>query len=93
MTSTADRVEIINSVRRRRRWTAAEKVRLVEETFAPGMPVSPVARQHGIAPNQLFTWWRLAAQGALMATGAKEEVVARFRLPCPPALCLPSKGA
>src|SRR3954467_6081505 len=53
MTSTTAHVEIITSVQRRRRWTGAEKMRLVEETFAPGMTVSLVARQHGIAPNQL----------------------------------------
>ena len=75
MTSTSDRVEIITSVQRRRRWTAAEKMRLVEATFGPGMTVSLVARQNGIAPNQLFAWRRLAAQGALTATGAGEEVV------------------
>src|SRR4051812_23590462 len=74
MTSTADRVEIITSGQRRR-WTAAEKMRLVEETFVPGMMVSLVARQNGVNPNQLFTWRRLAAQGALTATGAEEEVV------------------
>src|SRR5262245_53851434 len=32
MTNPADRVEIITSVQRRRRWTASEKVRIVEET-------------------------------------------------------------
>src|SRR4028119_918294 len=74
MTNTSDRIEIITSVQRRRRWTAAEKMRFVEQTFAPGMTVSLVARQNGIAPNQLFTWRRLAAQGALTATGAEEEV-------------------
>jgi len=75
MTSTTDRVEIITSVQRRRRWTAAEKMRFVEATLAPGMTVSLVARQNGVNPNQLFTWRRLAAQGALTATGAEEEVV------------------
>ncbi len=75
MTNTSDRVEIVTAVQRRRRWTAAEKMQLVEQTFAPGMTVSLVARQNGIAPNQLFTWRRLAAQGALTATGAEEEVV------------------
>ena len=34
-----------------------------------------VARQHGIAGNQLFTWRRLMAQGALTAATAGEEVV------------------
>jgi Transposase len=37
MTNSSDRVEIITSVQRRRRWTAPEKVRMVEETFEPGM--------------------------------------------------------
>jgi transposase len=45
---------------------------MVEETFAPGMTVSLVARQQGVAPNQLFTWRRLVA---LTATGSGEEVV------------------
>ena len=75
MTNAADRVEIITSVQRRRRWTASEKVRIVEETFEPGMTVSLVARRHGVAPNQLFTWRRLVAQGALTAAGSGEEVV------------------
>jgi transposase len=37
--------------------------------------VSLVARRHGVAPNQLFTWRRLASQGALTAAGAEEAVV------------------
>ena len=40
MTNPTDRIEIITSVQRRRRWTASEKVRMVEETFEPGMTVS-----------------------------------------------------
>ena len=49
MSNATDRVEIITSVQRRRRWAAAEKVRVVEETFEPGMTVSLVARRHGVA--------------------------------------------
>ena len=64
MTNATDRVEIITSVQRRRRWTASEKVRMVEETFEPGMTVSLVARRHGVAPNQLFTWRRLVSSAA-----------------------------
>src|SRR5688500_15523179 len=75
MTSTYDRVEVITSVQRRRRWSTEEKVRIVEETNLPGNTVSLVARRHGIAGNQLFTWRRLMAQGALTAAGAGEEVV------------------
>jgi transposase len=61
MSNPANHIEIITSVQRRRRWTASEKVRMVDETFAPGMTVSLVARRQDVAPNQPFTWRRLAA--------------------------------
>ena len=44
---------------RRRRWTAEEKRRIVEETRAPGSSVSVVARRHDINANLLFKWKRL----------------------------------
>src|SRR5262245_49119396 len=75
MTNRADRVEIITPVQRRRRGTAAEKVRMVEETFEPGMTVGVVARRHGVAPPRLFTWRRPVAAGGLQAAGSGEEVV------------------
>jgi transposase len=75
MTNSTDRIEIVTAVQRRRRWTAFEKVRMVEESFEPGMTVSLVARRHGVAPNQLFIWRRLVAQGGLTAAGSGEEVV------------------
>ena len=74
------RVEVITSVQRRRRWSAAEKVRLVEEATQPGMSVSYVARRHGIAPSQLFTWKRRVLEGGLQAVAADEDVVGTSRL-------------
>jgi transposase len=62
MTNPPNHIEVVTSVQRRRRWTASEKVRMVEETFEPGMTVSLVARRYGVAPNQLFTWRRTAIQ-------------------------------
>jgi transposase len=50
-------------------------MRMVEESQEPGASVSLVARRHGVNPNQLFTWRRLAAQGAFIAAAAGEEVV------------------
>ena len=44
----AEHVEVITSVQRRR-WTTAEKVRIVEETYLPGNSVSLVARRYGVA--------------------------------------------
>lgn len=69
------RVEVITTVQRRRRWTAAEKVRLVEEASQPGMSVSFVARRAGIAPSQLFAWKRRMAEGGQAAVAADEDVV------------------
>ena len=49
------RVEIFHE-RARRRWSEADKRRLVEETLAPGATVHGVARRHGVNTSQLFTW-------------------------------------
>ncbi|SFO10523.1 transposase [Sphingomonas sp. OK281] len=51
------------------------KVRIVEETYLPGMSVSLVARRHGIGGNQIIAWRRLMTQGALTAATAGEDVV------------------
>ena len=75
MTDPYERVEVITSVQRRRRWSPEEKVQIVEETHLPGASVSEVARRHGVGANQVFGWRRLMAQGALTAAGAGEEVV------------------
>lgn len=69
MTDASSKVEVITSVQRRRRWSAAEKVRRVEETYAPGASVSLVARRHGVNPNQLFSWRRLAPRGRMNRPG------------------------
>jgi hypothetical protein len=42
-TGTIDRVEVITSVQRRRRWSAEEQAGIVQETYAPGCR---------------FRWWR-----------------------------------
>lgn len=70
------RVEVITSVQRRRRWSVAEKVCLVEEAMQPGMSISFVARRAGIAPSQLFAWKRRMLEGGHAAVDADEDVVA-----------------
>lgn len=76
MTGSIPKIEILNGRERRRRWTTAEKLSMVGETYAPDVTVSLVARRNGVQPNQLFHWRKLAAQGALTATSADGEVVA-----------------
>ncbi len=51
-------IEVITSVQRRRRWSVAEKERLVAASLEPGCGVSAVAREAGIHPGQLYGWRR-----------------------------------
>jgi transposase len=67
-------VEVVNMVHRRR-WSVADKVRMVEEATLPGMNVSYVARKYGIAPNLLFRWRKLMSDGGKVAVQADEQVV------------------
>jgi len=76
VTGPFPKIEVFDGPKRRRRWTATEKLFIVQETYEPDATVSLVARRHGVAPNQLFRWRKLASQGALTATSAQEEVVA-----------------
>jgi transposase len=55
------RVEVLDGVERRRRWSSDEKMRIVAETLAPGATVAAVARRHGISASLLF-WWRRQAR-------------------------------
>ena len=47
---------------------------MVEETYKPGMTLLQVARDHGVSPNLLFRWCKLAG-AALRAVGADRTVV------------------
>jgi transposase len=78
--SRVERVEVITSVQRRRRWTTAEKVRLVEEAMQPGSSVSLVARRSGVSPSLLFGWKRRMLEGGTTAVQADDDVVAVARV-------------
>jgi transposase len=49
-------IEVITSVQRRRRWSRAEKERIVAAALEPGAVASEVARAAGIHTSQLFRW-------------------------------------
>ena len=51
-------IEVITSVERRRRWSRAEKERLVAASLECGATVCAVAREAGIHPGQLYGWRR-----------------------------------
>src|ERR1700677_781792 len=56
----------VGAVLRRRR-SAVERRRVVEETFEVGASVARVALKHGINANQVFQWRRLYRDGKLGA--------------------------
>lgn len=68
------RIEVITGVARRRRWSAEQKLRIVEDSLQSGESVSVVARRHGVAPNLLFRWRRLASEGGAAAVTADDGV-------------------
>lgn len=73
--SGLERIEVVSSVQRRRRWTLAEKLHAVEESSLPGTSVSFVARKHGISPSLLFRWRKLMTEGGKEAVRVDDEVV------------------
>jgi transposase len=62
MTTTA----VLSGPERRRRWTPAEKARIVEESLAPEANAAEVARRHDVHANLLHAWRRQARNGTLV---------------------------
>jgi transposase len=80
MSSSADRVEVLVGVQRRRRYTAEQKMAFVQEATQPGMTISYVARRHGIAPSLIFGWRRRMSEGGKEAIRADDEVVSKAQI-------------
>lgn len=67
-------IEIITGGGRRRRWSAAEKLRIVEETLEDQTSISVIARRNGVAPNLLYRWRRLMLEGGSVAVTEDDDV-------------------
>lgn len=67
-------IEIITDGGRRRRWSAADKLRIVQETMFEGESISAVARRNGVAPNLLYRWRKLMLEGGSIAVAADDSV-------------------
>jgi transposase len=52
---------------RRRQWSEADKLRIVEASFAGRRLVSATARRHGVSRSLLTTWRRQFREGTLGA--------------------------
>lgn len=67
--------DIIADGGRRRRWTAADKLRIVEETLDDGASISVVARHDGVAPNLLYRWRFLRLEGGSVAASLAPMII------------------
>ena len=91
-------VTVLSGPQRRRRWTTAEKLRLVKETLAPEA-IATIARRHDVHPNLLHEWRRQARTGLLAgevagkpALGEEVRFAAVAIAPERPAAVAPSAG-
>ncbi|OCD21689.1 transposase, partial [Shigella sonnei] len=67
-------IDVLGPEKRRRR-TTQEKIAIVQQSFEPGMTVSLVARQHGVAASQLFLWRKQYQEGRLSVIHTVTHVV------------------
>ena len=68
-------VTVLAGPERRRRWTTAAKLRIVEESLNAGISVVEFARQRDLHPNLVHTWRWQARKGMLTQSSGGE---ARF---------------
>lgn len=86
-------VEIITGRERRRRWTPAEKRRIVAEAEQPGARVTEVAARHAVYPSLLFTWRRQVRRCLLGTDGSTGFVPVRLLSSAPKTIALPARPA
>ena len=75
VTNVRPRVEVLDSVERRRRWSAEEKQRIIAEAEQPGSGISQVSRKYGVSTSQLFNWRKQFQKGGQVAVRANDDVV------------------
>lgn len=76
--SHISRLEVLEGPTGRRNWPDEVKAQIVAESFEPGVKVSAVARRHGLMPQHLTAWRRLAREGRLVLPSAGEESFAQL---------------
>src|SRR5580692_9683183 len=86
-------MEIITGVERRRRWSPAEKLRIVAETEQAGSGIAEIARRYEISRGLLWNWRSQVRRGVLKARPLRRTIVAWPTSSRPhdnDCLCLPS---
>jgi transposase len=75
------RIEVFTGAGRRRSWSPGEKTAIIAESYVAGETVCSVARRHGLTPQQLFTWRRLARDTGKVEPPAFVPAVAEVPVP------------
>ena len=71
-------IEIITGRERRRRWSVAEKLRIVAESHEPGARVAGVAARHDMCLSLLHGWRRQVREGRLGSPATADFVPVRL---------------
>jgi len=79
-------IEVITSVQRRRRWSRAEKERIVAAALEPGASASEVARAAGIHVSQLFRWRQQLCERVQIPAAFNPVAIAAEPAPASPAI-------
>lgn len=85
MPEPARRIEVFTGAGRRRSWSPAEKAAIIAESYGAAETVCGVARRHGLTPQQLFAWRRLARRSPLGSPRMFVPAVVEAMPPEPPA--------
>lgn len=70
------RLEVFTGAGRRRAWTQEQKAGIIAESYEGREAVSAVARRHGLTPQQLFGWRRIARLRAKKDAGTRAAAFA-----------------
>jgi transposase len=87
MSTRIKRIEVVTQSERRRRWSDADKQKILQETLEPGATVLAVAKRHGVGTGQIYTWRHQALVGAVtgfVPVTIEPEVPAETPAPLPP---------
>lgn len=57
-------ITVLSGPERRRRWSGEERLRILNEAFAPGACVVEVARRHDVSTALVYTWRRKLREAA-----------------------------
>jgi len=91
MPELARRIEVFTGAGRRRSWSGEEKAAIIAESYGVGETVCVVARRHGLTPQQLFAWRRLARRSGPAWSTMFVPAVMEMIQPEPPAVAIPPR--